>query len=102
MFTPPLPPGLLIRTAQPAHHGLPPRPARSIPRAGAAAPGAHDLLPVHFDREPAHGTAGPVVVPAPVPPLRWRIWLGRRLIRLGQRLAGDSRPGDLRLVTGAD
>ena len=107
MFMPPLPPDLLVRTARPTYRGLAPRPARGIPRRGATAPAPTPAAstgpgPLADHLPPDPGTTPPVVVPSPMPPLRWRIWLGRRLIRIGQWLAGDRRPGGLRLVGGAD
>ena len=82
-----LPPELLLRT--PKHHDAAPRPAREVPRRGEAMPAVHDET-------------------RPTPPLAaqtprgLRVFVGRALIRLGQRLAGDAATGGLRPVSGAE
>lgn len=101
MFTPHLHPDLWLRAAPPAVDGLPPRPSRPAPRRGASAPGGPAApQPAPAPVLPESSAPARLAVPPPLP-APWRVWIGRRLIGLGQRMAGDGRPGVLRLVGGA-
>lgn len=108
MFIPPLPPDLMVRSHHSRFQGRPPRPARLSGGPGLpAAPERFRLgeLPMEAQVQAPVAPRSPAPAPAPaVPPLGWRVWLGRQLIALGQWMAGDGRMASagLRQVGGAD